>query len=389
MRVPKQWSLTKQESITSFGAWRQNLQYTLSLDQNFASFLVDGFTWQKKSAADPLRGLNDDVDPIPEAQPRTAAQKVTQLELMLGQIANFCPVISRNTIVKNSTSISCIWQSIRLHYGFQSTGAHFIDLDGERPEDLFQRLQSFVEDNLLRSDGSIRHYGEFPAEDEEISPSLENFIVLTWLRLIHKDLPGLVKQRYGTELRSQTLASINPEISQCLDSLLEEITSASEAKVLRTAFKSSISVKSPKSTVQSSDIKRPVCPLCKQAGRTNIHHFLSKCKFLPSEDKVYMSKVRTASGAHDYDSDSENDEVENQNVEDSSHTHNLRVVSTSLVSTKQSSHFKAFYKQYLVKITLDTGADSMVKASVAQHIGTVIKKSNQSALHADGITPWL
>ena len=100
-----------------------------------------------------------------------------------------------------------------------------------------------------------------------------------------------------------------------------------------------------------------------------------------------MSKVRTASGAQDYDSDSENDEVENQNVEDSSHTHNLRVVSTSLVSTKQSSHFKAFYKQYLVKITLDTGADSMVKASVAQHIDTVIKKSNQSALRADGITP--
>ena len=47
MRAPKQWSLTKQESITSFEAWRQNLQYTLSLDQNFAPFLVDGFTWQK------------------------------------------------------------------------------------------------------------------------------------------------------------------------------------------------------------------------------------------------------------------------------------------------------------------------------------------------------
>ena len=90
MRAPKQWSPTKQESITSFEAWRQNLQYTLSLDQYFAPFLVDGFTWQKKSAADPLRGLTDDVDPIPEVQRRTAAQKVTQLELMLGQIANFC-----------------------------------------------------------------------------------------------------------------------------------------------------------------------------------------------------------------------------------------------------------------------------------------------------------
>ena len=58
------------------------------------------------------------------------------------------------------------------------------------------------------------------------------------------------------------------------------------------------------------------------------------------------------------------------------------------MSTKQSPHFKAFYKQYPVKITLATGAEiSMIKASVAQYIGTIIKKSNQSALHTDGITP--
>ena len=39
-------------------------------------------------------------------------------------------------------------------------------------------------------------------------------------------------------------------------------------------------------------------------------------------------------------------------------------------------------------ITLDTGAEiSMVKTSVAQLISTVIKRSNQSAVHADGITP--
>ena len=58
------------------------------------------------------------------------------------------------------------------------------------------------------------------------------------------------------------------------------------------------------------------------------------------------------------------------------------------MSTKQSPYFKAFYKQYPVKITLDNGAEiSMIKASVAQHIDTVIKKSYQSALHADVITP--
>ena len=95
-------------------------------------------------------------------------------------------MISRNTIVKNSTSVTNIWQAIRLHYGFQSTGAHFLDFNsihlepGERSEDLFQRLNNFVEDNLFKAGGTIRHHGEIPNAYEDMSPSLENFVVLTW-----------------------------------------------------------------------------------------------------------------------------------------------------------------------------------------------------------------
>ena len=73
----------------------------------------------------------------------------------------------------------------------------------ERPEDLYQRIVAFVEDNLLRRDSGISHHGQVVIEDEKLSPSLENYIVLTWLRLIHSGLPRLVKQRYGTELRSR------------------------------------------------------------------------------------------------------------------------------------------------------------------------------------------
>ena len=196
-RAPKQWSLTKHETITSFESWRHNLQYCLSLDSNFAPFLASDFTWLKKSPTSPLRGLVDDDDDnenIPAARRRTAQQKLTHLELMLGQIANFCPIISRNTIIKSSTSIQSIWQSIRAHFGFQSTGAHFIDLCNikleadERPEDLFQKLMSFVEDNLVLANGPILHHGENLDTDEEMTPTLENMIVLTWLKLIHPEL---------------------------------------------------------------------------------------------------------------------------------------------------------------------------------------------------------
>ena len=211
------------------------------MDANFAPFLVDQATWGKKTNTSPLRDLRDDSDDTPGLIRRTAQQKVAHLELMLGQIANFCPIISRNTIVKNSTSMNSIWQAIRLHFGFQISGAHFLDFadlklePDENNEDLFQRLMAFVDDNLMTVGGGISHHDEFPAVDEDVSPSLENMIELHWLKLIHQDLPRLVKQRYGSELRSRTLASLKPEISQAISSLLDEIHSISETKIMRQA----------------------------------------------------------------------------------------------------------------------------------------------------------
>ena len=80
----------------------------------------------------------------------------------------------------------------------------------ERPEDLYQRLVAFVEDNMLQSGSVILHHGDVVDVDEEMSPSLENMVVLTWLQLNNPALPKLIKQRYGTELRSRALASIKP-----------------------------------------------------------------------------------------------------------------------------------------------------------------------------------
>ena len=106
---------------------------------------------------------------------------------------------------------------------------------------------AFVKDILLKAN-SLSHHGDLIMEDEELSQSLENFVVLTWLKLIHPDLPTLVKQRYGNELRSRTLASIKPKVSQALNSLLDEIRASDDAKLMCTAtgtFRQSTPVKSP------------------------------------------------------------------------------------------------------------------------------------------------
>jgi len=382
-RAPKQWMLTKNETITTFESWRQNLLYVLSLDDNFGIFLTADAAWEKKTNASPNRGFQADAAPIPEAKRRTAVQKSTSLDLMLGQIANFCPIISRNSIVKSSTSLGGIWQLLRQHYGFQLTGSHFLDLANikfevnERPEDLFQRLMAFFEDNLLSTTGGITHHGANPGADEDLSPSLENTVVVLWLQLINPGLPQLVKQRYGTELRNKTLASLKPEISQALESLLDDLKTIEEAKVLRTAS----SFSRPSTRPRGSK----TCTLCQAAKRPGHDtHFLSTCKFLPQADRRAIAQTRLV---HD-DDIHEYTEVDHALGFQDDAEEEVLYPSIRRVEIVQSPYLNVFYKHFPVRLTLDTGATTnMIKASFAKYIGVPVIPASQLARQADGITP--
>lgn len=170
-KAPKQWCLTKVESISSFESWKNNLLYILTQDTNYSPYLTG--EWRKKTKGEPLRGFTDDA--ASRANRKTAQQKVSFLELMLAQIANYCPTVSRNSIIKNSTSLTSVWHIIRLHYGFQTSGSQILDFanfqrqSDERPEDLYQRIVTFMEDNLLSHGGGITHHGQNVDEDEEMS----------------------------------------------------------------------------------------------------------------------------------------------------------------------------------------------------------------------------
>ena len=192
--------------------------------------------------------------------------------------ANFCPIISRHSIIKSSTSLNDIWQKIRLHFGFQSSGSHFLDLSqikqlpDERPEDLFQPLTAFFEDNLVTTSGGILHHGKAIPSDEDLTPTIEDAIVFPWLQLIYPGLPQFVKKRYGAKLRNNSLASIKPEISQALESLLDDLRS--------------IAITSKKRSFKS-------CIFCKTAGCTgSSSHGLVDGKYLTEYKKRSLARSR-------------------------------------------------------------------------------------------------
>ena len=281
-------------------------------------------------------------------------------------IANYCCVIYRNSIIKQSVSLDDIWRKILQHYGFQSTGSHFLELanitllPNERHVDLYQRIMAFFEDNLLIANGNLTYHGESIDTDEDLSPTLENTIVVLWLKTIHPGLPQLVKQRYGPELRDKTVASLKPEISLAMSSLLDELKSIEENPILSAAtpFPTRPRSSHPKRTVKS-------CILCKAANCTGVApHFLTKCPFLPEADRLFMGCTRLIPG-----DDGDNfDDPECEFTEDEECAL-LDTPSARHVAIVQSPYLSCFYNQYLVRVTLDTSSNTnLVSQSFATSI---------------------
>ncbi|KAK3090592.1 hypothetical protein FSP39_012951 [Pinctada imbricata] len=116
-------------------------------------------------------------------------------------------------------------------------------------------------------------------------------------------------------------------------------------------------------------------------------HFLSTCRYLPPEDQQFMSRARQSTAIEETTFESDSNDYDNCLDEQQSISTDT-LPTTRRVSTKQSPVMKAYYNQHVVHITLDSGAEiSMIRASIADHIGVKVQHTKQHALQADGCTP--
>ena len=422
-RAPKQWTLTTDETLTSFTNWKENMIYTLSLDTSFAPFLKDGVTWKEDDEDSPHRGFEDDATGATNR--KTKEEKCTALHLMLGQIANWATIISRNDIVTRSTSLGDIWNKLRQYYGFHTTGSRFLDLGtirfqpGERAEALYQRLISFIDDNLLTKDCGVTHHGSAVKKNESVSPSLENVVVYLWLERLHVSLPALVKQKYGAELRNRSLASIKPEISQALSSMLEELSSGENSRIAR--FQPNDTRKrysQPRNGGNdfSSRSGGKFCCLCRTANRPSYDsHNLAQCRYLPEKDRKAMrtdpSNIRNVEAYDNYvnydNSDTEEfegngstahyqiqhgGEASINNANNNNNDNRLFIdpppATTRRVTTRRSPKMHCFYGHFPITLLLDSGAEAnLIGEPTVISMGLRYSKTAQGAQQVDMKTP--
>ena len=185
---------------------------------------------------------------------------------------------------------------------------------------------AFFKDNLMTDNGGITHHGEVLDADEDLTPTLENTIVVLWLQLIHPGLPLLVMQKYGSELHNKSLASLKPEISQALTSLPEhDRQSLAHSCLLRDDY---------------DDLSPNDCESCDPNN-------VGVANFVHADDPT---------------------------------AHRVSIVQSPVLHT--------FYHEHPIQLTLDTGATSnMIRASSASAYRFPVLPASQMTRQADGVTP--
>ena len=311
--LPKQRCLTDHETQTSFDAWRESMIFHISLSDKSTRFLSTGDlkTWTTA----PDRGFVDDgavgTGIVTEDNKMNKNAKVALLNIILGSLATYCPVISSKFIKNQSTCMESIWSRLRVYYGFRRAGSRILQLLDFNPEmnesreSLWERLYSFVEDQLLTKDGEVLHENIKRETDEEFTPTLLNILVTIWLRTINPSLPALVKQRFATQLRSSTVYTLREEISDSIPSIIAEMEEK-DCSINRTGFNQKRQTRGgyqskgghqAKGGYQNSyqynnRVPRKQCSLCMAAGKAPSDHFLSACPFLSPEDRKHISRTR-------------------------------------------------------------------------------------------------
>ena len=425
---PKVRNLNSKETLSSLETWKQTILYGLRLNPDFRPYIGENVVFGRKSKAKPFRSLVDTIrtETVEDAEgnqrqmvhvTKSREEKVIEVDLMLEQIANYATNIPRQDITRNSASLAEVWQNIRQYFNIQQSGSLLNEVWNikreyeESPQALFGRMKQMYLDNLLTV-GGLEHVDGQVDEDEELSPTLHNTIVLHWLQVLDPGLRDLVTQRFITQLRNTTYAALFPEISRSVESLLEELNHATANRSYPlpprsySSFKSS-SQPSRQRTYQPSyspatssqrnqeyssynpNSNKKGCDFCKLTGkRKYMTHKIDQC--------LFIQKLNSAS-ARQVDENETDDDIEEHyqefynTTEESArfidHIINRINIDASPVLTFHSTNPTEGNSNEEIDATFDTGATvSLLKERKARKMNAIIRPTSQKVRMADGRT---
>ena len=214
---------------TQFNIWRDALEVYLEVDERFHKFMPGGeyASWEPaESYPERISSLNQTDT---ESNITTIRKELRQL-LMI--IAKFIHEDYYQPIVRHSTSIDWIYKKIRQDYGIEQKGIHFLNiLDAKydptgnvTPIGFYNNYRSLMMGNLGKTGDSIQWQNKTLTEDEKLSPTMEDLILLNVLSMLHNKLPAYIKELYAHKIgQNKRIMDFKTDILSKAKQYIEEI----------------------------------------------------------------------------------------------------------------------------------------------------------------------
>ena len=176
------------------------------------------------------RPLNEKDEAKVTAQAEKLNMRNAQLAKMIQVIKLYLHHNEQTEIDNDCSSVSWIFEFLEKRYNIQSRGVNLLKLadckykSGDDYHTYYRELYSSISDNLRRKEDNDLN-GAKLAEDEKISPTFKDFIILSALNNIDPRLPAKVKQDYELQLNQKGvyLSDIQVSIFQAIPSMLESL----------------------------------------------------------------------------------------------------------------------------------------------------------------------
>ena len=164
--------------------------------------------------------------------------RYAQLSKFITHIATLCHHTETDDITNNSSSLDWIFDYLKKHYGLETKGANFMNISqhvfkvGTPHQTFYKQYRASFVDNLRKKGDLVKFKNDHMlTDDEKLSPSFENAIVLWSLEKIDPRLPDKVKKNYGHQMTGNvTLKDIQPTVFENIPALLEELDQAQVTK---------------------------------------------------------------------------------------------------------------------------------------------------------------
>ena len=222
---------------TQFAIWQEELEVYLEVEQKFRKFLPGGKyeTWTP-AEENPLRiempQAPDTENSLPDIR--------RELRQFITIIAKYVHQDYYNPIIRHSSSLKWIYTKIRQDYNIEQKGIFFLNILDLKwdptaqttPIGFYNQYRSMIIGNLAKRGDVVEWKNETLKEDEKLTASYEDMILLNVLHLLHPKLPMYVREQYAHKIgTNKRLMDYKTDILTNAKKFIQEIDMPQVAKI--------------------------------------------------------------------------------------------------------------------------------------------------------------